>query len=131
MNYILSLVFPFVNTVFAAATEGDRPSGLENPLAGGANTISEFLAVILKNLVLPIGSVVIVFMLIYSGFMFVTARGNEEKLGTAKRNFLYVLIGAAILLGAAVISGAIEGTLCQLAPDLPTCVDSTPATPLN
>ncbi len=94
---------------------------LLNPLAGGVDSIEKLLKLILNNIVLPIGSVVIVIMIIYSGFLFVTARGNEDKIGDAKRTLTYVVIGAAILLGAAVISAVIGGTLCQIAPSLPGC----------
>ncbi len=99
-----------------AATEG-----LQNPLGGDVNSITDFLVIVLYNLVLPIGSVVIVIMIIYSGFLFVTARGNATQIERARGIFFYVIIGAAILLGATVISFAIEGTLCQIAPDLPNC----------
>ena len=53
-------------------------------------------------------------MIIYTGFLFVTARGDVAKITTAKQAFLYVIIGAAIMLGAFVIKTAITGTVEQL-----------------
>ncbi len=94
---------------------------LPNPLASGVDSIYELVVLVLERVVLPLGSVVIVFMIIYSGFLFVTARGNPDKISDARRMLLYVLIGAAILLGSVVIAQAINGTLCQIAPSLPGC----------
>jgi hypothetical protein len=49
--------------------------------------------------------------LIWSGFMFVSAQGNPEKIETAKSRLLYTIIGAILLLGAWTISQAIKGTV--------------------
>lgn len=92
---------------------GGTTGGLTNPLKD-INSIYDLIEKILSNIVLPIGSVVVVILVIYSGFLFVTAQGNESKLETARRNFLYVLIGAAILLGSWAIALAIKGTLCNI-----------------
>jgi len=51
---------------------------------------------------------------IYSGFLFVFARGNSEKLGKAKDALLYTLIGAAILLGSWAIAEMIQATVTGL-----------------
>lgn len=98
-----------------------QPLGLQNPLNHDVNTIDKFVVAILKDIILPIGSVVVVIFIIYAGFLFVTARGNEERLKKAKETLLYVIIGAAILLGAVAISAAISGTLCKIAQNLPGC----------
>lgn len=99
---------------------GNPPAGpnyrieIPNPLRGGANDIPTLLASIINNVVLPIGSVVVVVMIIYSGFLFVTAQGSETRLATAKKSILYAVIGAAILLGATLMARAIQGTITQL-----------------
>ncbi len=54
-------------------------------------------------------------MLLYSGFLFVLARGNAEKLGEAKKALMYTLIGAAIVLGAKGLATIIENTVVNLA----------------
>ena len=99
---------------------GVVPVGLTNPIKG-VDSIYKLVSLVLNNIIIPIGSVVVVIMIIYSGFLFVTARGNPDKIEDAKRTLLYVVIGAAILLGASVISLAIGGTLCQISPTLPGC----------
>ncbi len=60
---------------------------------------------------LKIGAVVAVLAIIFAGFMFVTAQGDEEKIKTAKRILLYAAIGIVILLGARVISDVIINTV--------------------
>ncbi len=86
---------------------------LVNPFKGDGDLYALVKAII-NGIVLPIGGMVAVLAFIYSGFTYVTARGDETAIKTAHRNFLYVAIGTAILLGAWVIAGVIENTLNQL-----------------
>ena len=46
------------------------------------------------------GIPVVAFFLILSGFMFVAAQGNKEKLKTARTMLLWTLVGSAIVIGA-------------------------------
>ncbi|MFO0718809.1 MAG: pilin [Candidatus Paceibacterota bacterium] len=96
-------------------------SSFPNPFGNTSNTnsLSGFVQFALEKIVLPIGAVVVVFFVIYSGYLFVTANGSEDKLEKAKHTFLGVVIGAAILLGSWTIASAIKGTLCEIAPSIP------------
>jgi len=104
----------------SSVPDGTGFAKLDNPLQN-VNSLQGFVEAILNNIVLPIGSIVVVFFIIYSGFLFVTARGNEDQLEKAKHSLLYVVIGATILLGSLAISLAIKGTVCEIAPRLPYC----------
>lgn len=86
---------------------------LKNPFAGGDDLVG-FLTSILNNILIPIGGVLAVLAFIYSGFLYVTAQGNESKLQTANKALLYTAIGTAVLLGASVIAKLIAGTINQL-----------------
>ena len=86
---------------------------LDNPLGSKYSTLSGFIQAIL-NIVLTIGVPIVALAIIYSGFLFVKARGNESELKTAKETLLYTLIGGAILLGAWVLAQAIGSTIEQL-----------------
>ncbi|MEX2013429.1 MAG: hypothetical protein WD897_00740 [Parcubacteria group bacterium] len=94
-----------------------NPSGniikLENPFRGG-DSLFALLRMIIDNIILPIGGVLAVLAFIYSGFLYVTAQGNETKLATAHRALLYTAIGTAVLLGSWVIAKVIENTINQL-----------------
>lgn len=98
----------------SGVVSGSVPSGsggLENPIS--INSISDFIAKLL-NIVVTIGTPIVVFFLILSGFRFVLARGNEETLKSAKTGLLYTLIGAALLLGAWTVAQVITNTVAAL-----------------
>lgn len=61
--------------------------------------------------VLVIAVPIIVLFIIYSGFLFVTARGDTTQLQKARTNFLWVVVGSVVLVGAAAIAALIAGTL--------------------
>jgi hypothetical protein len=54
-------------------------------------------------------------MLVYVGYLFVVAQGNDTKLSEAKQALLYTVIGALILLGAQAIAIGICQTTSALA----------------
>jgi hypothetical protein len=85
---------------------------LLNPLKDGG-TLMDFLQSIL-GLVIQIGTMVLIVMVIYIGFLFVVAQGNSEKLSQARTMLLWTLIGGVILLGAQGIALGIEATVRAL-----------------
>lgn len=97
--------------VYGQASSGSK--GLSNPLGPGVNTLEDFISEVLK-VVVKFGTIICVFFLIYSGFLFVKASGNEEKIGEAKKTFYWTCLGIMILLGAQVISAIISGTIEQI-----------------
>jgi hypothetical protein len=84
---------------------------VKNPIS--VNNINDFIRVILVGVV-KIGIPIVALAIIYSGFLFVTARGNPESLKTAKRAFMYSVIGAAILLGSWAIAQLISDTVLEI-----------------
>lgn len=96
---------------WASALPVYAEQGLQNPLT--SQSVTEFIAGALKVLVIVALPIITLFIVI-SGFMFVFARGNEGKLSEAKKNFVYVVIGALLILGAWVIATLIGGTVSQL-----------------
>ena len=88
------------------------PIEIKNPFK--EETIEGLITTIIKDILIPIGSVVAVVMVIYAGFLFVTARGDTGQITKAKDALLWAVIGAAILLGAWIISEAISKTINQL-----------------
>ena len=105
-----------VQAIFHVGTApGGRGSGgLQNPLKGGGiNSIAEFFEKLLQILILLAYPVIVLFM-VYAGFLFITAQGSEEKLNTAKKIFLWTVIGALIVLGAQALLIAIKGTVTEI-----------------
>ena len=88
-------------------------SKIENPLGDSISDIPTFIEAILRFILL-LGVPIVALAIIYTGFLFVTALGNSEKLKKAKSALMYTLIGAALLLGAFVIAEAIQGTVVDI-----------------
>lgn len=87
-------------------------AGIKNPLADkGIDSLYVLIQQILENIVIPIGAVIAVFCIIYSGFLFVTAQGNTEKLTKARSAFFWAVVGGLILLGSWAIATGIENTI--------------------
>ncbi len=86
---------------------------IKNPLGNQSPDIMAFI----KNALigaLKIGIPVVALAIIYSGFLFVFALGNPEKLKKARDALLYSVIGAAILLGSWAIANLIVSTIGAL-----------------
>ncbi len=91
---------------------GDQSSGvLTNPLQ--ATDLPTLLKKILDYIVV-IGTLVLTLMLIYVGFLFVAARGNAEKVSTARSALIWTIIGGLILLGSKVLADAIVSIATSL-----------------
>jgi hypothetical protein len=107
IKYILPVIL-LLPLVSSADPEG---IGIRNPLTNVPNL--QTLVRLLLDAVVRLGAVVVVFMIIYSGFLFVKAQGNESELEKAKNTFLWTVIGAVILLGARSIAALIQGTAAE------------------
>jgi Type IV secretion system pilin len=93
------------------AAEFDK---LPNPLGGaGIVDIKSGIGKVM-NIVLMIAIPFITIMIMYSGFLFVAAYGNSEKLKTARSTLMWTLIGAALLLGATTLGTAIINTVRKI-----------------
>lgn len=83
--------------------------GITNPLTG-VNSLPDLIQRILDALI-QLAIPVAVLFIVYAGFLFVTARGDEKKLETAKATLLYTVIGIAILVGASFIASVVQNTV--------------------
>lgn len=84
---------------------------LINPI--GTNNLNGFIKHILEGAI-KIGIPIVALAIIYSGFLYVTAMGNEEKLKSAHKAILYTLIGAVLLIGSWAIAQLISDTVLLL-----------------
>lgn len=95
----------------STGTQPSGGSGLQNYLS--SNSLTGFLGDIL-DLVVNIGSVVVVLMVVYVGFLFATAGGKEEQIRRAREALFWTVIGALLLLGAKAIALGIQATVQAL-----------------
>lgn len=102
--------------VFAECTN-NQGGFFKNPLSNVCS-IRDFVTRIIETIVLPIGTTIAVFMLIYTGFLFVVAQGNQTRLEQAKRMLLWTVIGTLVLLGAYAITNILAETAIQIDPGL-------------
>lgn len=101
--------------IVSTAVAADPPTGkLLNPLANNMGIKELALYLVRDILVGLIAPIVITLALLWTGFMFIQAQGKDTELATAKRNFLYVLVGAVLLLGAYVILDVVINTVDQI-----------------
>lgn len=112
---MLKLSNIFLKTVDAL---GEKPGGSQtgklvfnNPIS--ANDFTELIASLL-DFVTQVGTALAVFMVIYSGFLFVQAQGDPAKIKTAKSTFLWTVIGGVILIGAKTLAEVIRNTATGL-----------------
>lgn len=94
--------------LFRAISASAQSNKLSNPVS--ANSIPDFLKSILTAAT-EIGAIVGALAIMYGGFMFATAQGDEEKISTAKKTITWAAIGTAVLIGAQVIITAVSGTV--------------------
>lgn len=110
---VYGVLLPIISFADGHNVTCDPSKQICNPIPK-VGSIPELIKVILEG-VLKIGIPIIALAIIYSGFLFVFARGNPEKLTKAKDALLYTLIGAAILLGSWAIAEMISATVTGLA----------------
>jgi len=101
------LVFLSLSVVVFAETSGPSVPTIKNPLK--STNVQDILNDIM-SLVTLVGSIIVVLFIIYSGYKFVTARGNPAEITKAKEILLATVIGGAILLGANLIARAVINT---------------------
>ncbi len=105
---------PLANDCTTTGSGGSTciPITLDNPLKSA--TILDIVNMVLDAAIKILGTLVVI-MIIYSGFLFVTAQGAPEKIGSAKKTLMYACIGAALIIAAKLIGAAVESVIASLA----------------
>lgn len=104
---IIMILVPFIAGAECENVEGSIPNPIRACTFG-------MLIDDLTEIILIIGLPLAALMIIFSGFKFVTAGGNEEQIKKARQMFYWTIIGAAVIIGARVIAKAVV----QFAQDL-------------
>ncbi|MGM0629327.1 MAG: hypothetical protein ACQESA_02785 [Patescibacteria group bacterium] len=109
---VLIFLFFLISGAEAVLAAGTSPS--LNPLKDSVESFPELIQMILEDIVIPVGGIVATFAIVYSGFLFVTAQGNPEKLTKARSAFIWAVIGGLVILGSWAIAQAIEATVDEI-----------------
>ncbi|MFA6463848.1 MAG: hypothetical protein WCV55_02485 [Candidatus Paceibacterota bacterium] len=102
-KFIFATVFLF-SSLYTKAADGK----LANPIS--ATSIPDFLKSILTAAT-EIGAIIGALSIMYGGYLYATAQGDEEKLKKAKATVTWALVGTAVLIGATVIITAVTTTV--------------------
>lgn len=134
--YLLAAsVTVFLATSLAASAQTVNDYGLKSTasaagLPTGNVTPAQVASTIITILLSVIG-VLMVVLILYSGFLWMTAAGNEEKVGRAKKILSGAIIGAFIVMTAYAIASFVIGNLVKLSasptPQTPNVIQCTPA----
>ena len=93
------------------APGGSGSRTIQNPLR--VNSIAEFISMLLRA-VIAIGIPIAILFIVLAGFKFIAAQGSPDKLSEARTNFVYVVIGIAIFIGASALAELVMATLRQI-----------------
>ena len=85
----------------------------DNPL--NLNTIPELIRALLQ-IAVTIALPVVTIFIVYAGFLFVSARGNEQQITKAKSILTWSIVGAILIIGAWVFAVAIVQFFKTLTP---------------
>jgi len=108
-SLVLFSFIPLITTAQGGDAGLGGGGGISFPNPIKKQSIIEIVNAVL-DFVTQLGAVVAVLFLVYSGFLFVLARGDPNMLSKAKSTFMWTIVGAMIVLGAFVLSEIIENT---------------------
>lgn len=94
---IFSIALFFVHSVIAAS-EATKTVSLDNPVTQDANP-SKIIGLFIKAAIGLVGGLTLV-MVVYGGFMWLTAAGNKEKIESGSKTMLWAVIGLILTLGS-------------------------------
>ena len=91
-------------------TETAQPAGYNTEEETGASALSEKIGKIIETILSFLG-VIFLLLMIYGGYTWMTARGNEQEVEKAKSLIRNALIGLIIVLAAYAITAFVGGKL--------------------
>jgi hypothetical protein len=94
----------YANVALGACSAGQ----LCNPLK--STSITEFLVAVIEVLLI-FALPVVVFFIMYSGYLFVTASGDTSQIEKARTSLTWSIIGGVIVLGAQLIMTVVQNTV--------------------
>lgn len=106
MALMMSSMIPAVHAQgFISPT--DNPQAISTA-TGGQGSFRQ-LALTIVNFFLTFLGLIAVVMIIYGGFLYVSAAGNQEKIESAKKIIMYAVIGIVVILLSFAIVNTVLG----------------------
>jgi len=118
------LLLPALATVHAAGPGEVRNESLllKDTLKGGPNDVLLLINNII-DIIFTLVLILTVIMVLYTAYLYLTSAGDEEKVRTAHKMLVWILVGVAVALLSAGVHSLIESAVL---PD-----DATPTFPLT
>ena len=113
------LVFLFLISANFVFAQWGQPSGNWGQPSGNSNSISNFinssdfvaLATNIANWIFTIALPIAVIMIIWSGILFLTAGGQDDKITTARKALTWSIVGLVVILLAKSFPGIISNLI--------------------
>ena len=107
------LAFTFIQPVFAYKTidsAGGMLTEVTKPTGISTNDLQTSTGNLIKSALALVGTVFLGLM-IYGGFMWMTARGSEDQITKGKETIIAALIGIGVILGAFAITSFVTNRI--------------------
>jgi hypothetical protein len=115
LKFILFLTFPFLSFSATPTLELQYPGSTWT--TGVFPQIPEYVSYLFK-FVIGISGFILLGIITYGGFLWLTSAGNPSLINEAKRKILYGFLGISLLLGSVLILNTIQGTIKRTLPEL-------------
>lgn len=104
----------------------DLTVGNEFSLLEGAPTDARSTVRVIINYFLGFLGLIAVIMIMYAGFLYLTAAGSDDNTGKAKQIIIYAIVGIIVILAsAAIVNFALQATTNAPAASVPTSSGAT------
>jgi len=100
---VYAIAIPVLAQDFDFAEQEEQNTAFLEEAGLGTTPISIIISDIIK-LFLSFLGVIFIILIIYAGFIWMTAAGNDEKISTAKSTMTAAIIGLAVVLAAYAIT---------------------------
>jgi len=113
--FLTALIMPGAVQAAVPVSENScgREGGLVSLLPSDICSLEDVIATVI-DLIVQVGTILLVLMLVFTGFKFVAAQGNPEEIKSARESLTWVIIGGLLLLGAEALSLVIKATVQTL-----------------
>jgi hypothetical protein len=102
--------------VFAQLSPGNSDiSGIGLEQGGGPKDLTGVIGVVLSAIkwFYTIIFIVAVVMILYAAFIYITSKGDEKKVGAAKKQLIYAIVGMAVALLSYAIVSVVRSTVAS------------------
>jgi hypothetical protein len=121
ITFFIFLSFLFLPAITGASVMDQLDAVMSNTSAyeGGADEESLIIAIgKIINVILGFLGIIFIVLIIYGGFMWMTAQGNEAQVEKARKILIRAIIGVIIILVSFIATWFVMGTLSTLIDNL-------------